>query len=70
MADFCAPFNLSVKTGGAKLALCQHWQQPGHTSLTSSAHTVPSSFNLRYIGEHFATKVAQKQGKGAGKRKR
>jgi hypothetical protein len=61
MDDFCAPVNLSTKVGGAKLTLCPHWNDPGHTSLSSSAHTVPKSFNLKYIMANFTKQtLAQK----------
>ena len=65
VADFCAPFHLSNKTGGARLALCANWGEEGHTSLTSKCHCVPKSFNIKHIEKNFTTR-----GEGAGKRKR
>jgi hypothetical protein len=68
-SDFCAQVNLSIKTGAAKLALCPHWGTDGHTSLTSSAHTVPKSFNMRHIQANHAKPVKGAQLTG-GKRKK
>jgi hypothetical protein len=68
-SDFCAQVNLSIKTGAAKLALCPHWGTDGHTSLTSSAHTVPKSFNMRHIQANHAKPVKGTQLTG-GKRKK
>jgi hypothetical protein len=68
-SDFCAAVNLSVKTGGAKLALCPHWKTDGHTSLTSSAHTVPKSFNLRHIQATMAKLVTGAQLTGNKRKK-
>ena len=56
-SKWCPQVGLSSKQGGDKLALCPHWKEPGHTSLTSSAHVVPSSFNMKYIEKHFAEEV-------------
>ena len=69
-ADHCFPVLLSTKKGGAALALCPHWGEPGHTSLTSAKHVTPKDWNYTHVCSHMATK-AEVNPKGAGdKRKR
>jgi hypothetical protein len=55
--NHCYPVLLSTKKGGAALALCQHWNEPGHTSLTSDAHAIPKQFDYSHVCNHFATKA-------------
>jgi uncharacterized membrane protein YgcG len=55
--NHCYPVLLSTKKGGAALALCQHWNEPGHTSLTSDAHVIPKQFDYSHVCNHFATKA-------------
>ena len=55
--NHCYPVLLSTKKGGQALALCQHWGDPGHTSLTSAAHVIPKQFDYSHVCNHFATKA-------------
>jgi hypothetical protein len=69
--DHCFPCLLSTKKGGHALALCAHWGEPGHTSLTSAKHVTPKDFNYNYVCTHFAVKSPKpaEGGKGAGQSK-
>ena len=55
VTDFCVS-NLSNKPGAKRFALCPCWGTKGHEHATSSAHTVPKNFNLKYIDQHFMEK--------------
>ena len=66
--NHCYPVLLSTKKGGHALALCQHWGDPGHTSLTSAAHVIPKQFDYSHVCNHFATK-APGAGEAGKKRK-
>ena len=66
--DHCYPVLLSTKKGGHALALCQHWGEPGHTSLTSAKHVAPKQFNYSHVCSHMATK-APGAGEAGKKRK-
>ena len=55
VTDFCVS-NLSSKPGAKRFALCPCWGTKGHEHATSSAHTVPKNFNLKYIDKHFMEK--------------
>lgn len=54
--DFCV-CNLSNKPGDKRFALCPQWGSKGHENAKASAHTVPKTFNLKYIDKHFMEKV-------------
>ena len=69
-ADHCFPVLLSIKKGGAALALCPHWGKPGHTSLASEKHVTPKAWNYTHVCAHMAEKAAEKAPKEGLKRKR
>jgi hypothetical protein len=54
--DHCYPVLLSIKKGGAALALCPHWGEPGHTSLASEKHVTPKEWNYTHVCAHMAEK--------------
>ena len=70
-SDHCFPVLLSTKKGGHALALCAHWGEPGHTSLTSEKHVVPKSWNYTHVCDHMAVKApAAQPGSGAGQKRK
>ena len=56
--DHCFPVLLSVKKDGHALALCAHWGEAGHTSLSSEKHVAPKEWNFQYVCAHMAAKAA------------
>ena len=70
-SDHCFPVLLSTKKGGHALALCAHWGEPGHTSLTSEKHVAPKSWNFTHVCDHMAVKApASQPGSGAGQKRK
>ena len=60
--DHCFPVLLSIKKGGERLALCPHWGETGHTSLTSAKHTTPKDFNLAKVTRDMSVPVEKDDG--------
>ena len=68
--DHCFPVLLSHMKGSNTLALCPHWGEPGHTSLTSEKHVAPKNFDLAYVQRHLAKAAPKADGEEEGNRKK
>ena len=68
--DHCFPVLLSTMKASNALALCAHWGEPGHTSLTSEKHMAPKNFDLAYVCRHLAKAAPQADGDEEGNKKK